>query len=228
MSKETHATGGVMEDLDGNAMQVDTVSSVGTLLDLPDYDAETMKTLKSITFEPIILEATIRLGEDESKTTIETTFYEQLHNVSVYMNVIGFQKSASSITLHGGFNGQSLFVNGDYASYTVGGKVYDVKVEAEADSRRRLDDHHARVGGQRRFLFENTEAMNEYHDEMHRNVGTFEVGVVFCCVALCLIVALLFCLSALTNFLNSNKLSHLFLWSFFLYSHTLRRYANRH
>lgn len=58
-------------------------------------------------------------------------------------------------------------------------------------SRRRLDDHHARVGGQRRFLFENTEAMNEYHDEMHRNVGTFEVGVVFCCVALCLIVALL-------------------------------------
>ena len=99
MSKETHATGGVMEDLDGNALQVDTVSSVGTLLDLPDYDAETMKTLKSLTFEPIILEATIRLGEDESKTTIETTFYEQLHNVSVYMNVIGFQKSASSITL---------------------------------------------------------------------------------------------------------------------------------
>ena len=119
---------------------------------------------------------------DETNTTIETTFYEQLHNVSVYMNVIGFQKSASSITLHGGFNGQSLFVNGDYASYTVGGKTYDVKVEAEADSRRRLDDHHARVGGERRFLFENTEAMHEYHDEMHRIVGTFEVGVVFCCV----------------------------------------------
>lgn len=170
MSKETHAKGGVMEDLDGNAIKVATVSSVGTLLDLPDYDAETMKTLKSLTFEPIILEATTELGEDETNTTIETTFYEQLHNVSVYMNVIGFQKSASSITLHGGFNGQSLFVKGDYASYTVGGKVYDVKVEAEADSRRRLDDHHAREGGQRRFLFEDIEAMHEYHDEMHRIV----------------------------------------------------------
>jgi len=174
MSKETHAKGGVMEDLDGNAIKVATVASVGTLLDLPNYDAETMKTLKSLTFEPIILEATIELGDemhdDNTTTTIETTFYEQRHNVSVYMNVIGFQKSANSITLHGGFNGQSLFVNGDYASYTVGGKVYDVKVEAEADSRRRLDDHHARQGGQRRFLFEDTEAMHKYHDEMHRIV----------------------------------------------------------
>lgn len=181
MSKETHAKGGVMEDLDGNAIKVATVASVGTLLDLPDYDAETMKTLKSLTFEPIILEATTKFGEeledDNTTTTIETTFYEQRHNVSVYMNVIGFQKSANSITLHGGFNGQSLFVNGDYASYTVGGKVYDVKVKAEADSRRRLDDHHAREGGQRRFLFEDTEAMHKYHDEMHRIVGTFKVGV---------------------------------------------------
>ena len=181
MSKETHAKGGVMEDLDGNAIKVATVASVGTLLDLPDYDAETMKTLKSLTFEPIILEATTELGDelqdDNTTTTIETTFYEQRHNVSVYMNVSGFQKSANSITLHGGFNGQSLFVNGDYASYTVGGKIYDVKVEAEADSRRRLDDHHARQGGQRRVLFEDTEAMHKYHDEMHRIVGTFKVGV---------------------------------------------------
>ena len=131
------------------------------------------------------------------------------------MNVIGFQKSASSITLHGGFNGQSLFVNGDYASYTVGGKTYDVKVEAEADSRRRLDDHHARVGGERRFLFENTEAMHEYHDEMHRIVGTFEVGVVFCCVALCLIVALLFCLSDLDQLFTNS------IFSFVLFSSIL-------
>jgi hypothetical protein len=177
MSKESHTTGGVMEDLNGNAIKVDYVASVGTLLDLPDYDAETMKTLKSITFTPTILDAVTEFGEDNG-TAIEINLYKEvLVNVSVYMNVIGFQKSANSITLHGGFNGQSLFVNGDYASYTVGGKIYDVKVTAEADSRRRLDDHHARQGGQRRVLFEDTEAMHKYHDEMHRIVGTFKVGV---------------------------------------------------
>jgi hypothetical protein len=170
LSKETHAKGGVMEDLKGNAVQVDTVSAVGTLLDLPDYDAETMKSLKSITFEPIVLEAVTRQGEDEDNTTIETTFYEQLHNVTVFMNVIGFQKSANQITLHGGFNGQSVTVKGDYASYTVGGESYTINTKAEADSRRRLDDHHAREGGERMFLFEDSELMHEYHDEIHRIV----------------------------------------------------------
>ena len=67
------------------------------------------------------------------------------------MNVIGFQKSANQITLHGGFNGQSVTVKGDYASYTVGGESYTINTKAEADSRRRLDDHHAREGGERMF-----------------------------------------------------------------------------
>jgi hypothetical protein len=163
-----------MEDLNGKAVQVDTVSAVGTLLDLPDYDAETMKSLKSITFVPIVLEAVTRQGEDENNTAIETTFYEQLHNVTVFMNVIGFQKSANQITLHGGFNGQSVTVKGDYASYTVGGESYTINTKAEADSRRRLDDHHAREGGERMFLFEDSELMHEYHDEIHRIVGKFQ------------------------------------------------------
>jgi hypothetical protein len=166
MSKETHTSkdgGSVMEDLKGNAIKTASVSSVGTLLDLPDYDAEVMKGLKDVSFTPIIL--TGNWDSDENATVYTVTA-----NVTVFMKVIGFQKDARGITLHGGYNGQSLLIQGDYASYTVGGKQYDVDVEVEAGSRRRLDRHHARQGTARRWLFDDQEDMLQYYEVAHSEV----------------------------------------------------------